>query len=92
MTDQRQAKRRTLEETPVAVIDIESGVEFHGAAKDVSASGLSFDSSMEPALGADMLVKMSGTEGLHATIEVTRVEPRDGRFAVAGRLINQRAG
>ena len=92
MTEQRQAKRRTLEETPVAVIDIESGVEFQGAAKDMSASGLSFDSAMEPAIGADMLVRLTGAEALHATIEVTRVEPRDGRFAVSGRLINQRAG
>lgn len=90
MIEQRQADRTDLSDTQVDIIDVESGVEFSGEGLNVSCTGLSFRSEMEPPVGADMKITLKGTRGLKADLRVTRVEKKDGRFAVAGQLSRQR--
>ncbi len=87
MTEQRKEQRRTLSDTQIAVVDVESGVEFAGRGADVSASGLSFDAQMEPPVGADMLVTLTGDDNRRARLEVTRVQPTAQGFQVAGRWL-----
>jgi hypothetical protein len=82
MTEQRESERSELDAT-VAVVDVESGVEFSGAGRDVSASGISFHAELEPPVGADMLVTLKGKK---AMMHVTRVKPTAQGFDVAGRL------
>lgn len=86
MTEQRDAERTELQDTTVDVIDVESGVEFHGRGLDVSASGLAFHAALEPALGADMKVSLKGARSLAGELHVTRVTRTPSGFDVAGRL------
>lgn len=86
MTEQRTDNRHDLEHTTVEVLDLESGVEFEGEASNLSGSGLSFRSVMEPPVGADMRVTLQGQEALSAQLHVTRVQPVADGFQVAGRL------
>lgn len=86
MIEQRQSDRTELHDTLVEVIDMESGVEFSGQGLNVSGGGLSFQSPLEPPLGADVKVTLTGPLALKADMRVTRVEPREGRYAVAGTL------
>jgi PilZ domain len=90
MTDQRLAERRALSDTTVCVVDHESGVQFAGAANDVSNTGLSFRTELEPPVGADMSVRLQGSTALEGTLTVTRVSPGAGGFDVAGRLFRLR--
>ena len=84
MTEQRMDDREPLEATPLNVVDVESGVEFDGAAMNRSGHGLAFHASMEPPVGADLQVTLSGER---SKVRVLRVEPtRDGGFDVAGRI------
>ncbi len=83
MTEQRQDDRQDVEAVSLSVIDLESGVEFAGEARNVSGRGLMFHASMEPAIGADMQVMLSGKK---SNIRVLRVEAADQGFAVAGRI------
>lgn len=82
MHEQRDAER-TQVEAAVEIVDVESGVEFSGASRDVSSSGISFSASMEPPVGADMLVTMQGKKSM---MRVTRVQKAGSGFDVAGRL------
>ncbi|MFT3713868.1 MAG: PilZ domain-containing protein [Archangium sp.] len=82
MTEQRDSERTELDAT-VAVVDVESGVEFSGAGRDVSSSGISFHAELEPPVGADMLVTMKGKKSM---MHVTRVERAANGFDVSGRL------
>jgi hypothetical protein len=86
MTEQRQDDRLTLEDTTVAVVDHESGVEFSGHGHDVSRAGLSFHASMEPPVGAELQVTLRGEQNLVGALQVTRVAAKAGGFDVAGRL------
>ena len=90
MTEQRQDDRQHLEDTSIAVIDLESGVEFEGDGKNVSGRGLLFHAAMEPAIGADMQVTLSGATSMKARIQVVRVQPAAGGFDVAGRITRTR--
>ncbi|MBE2251295.1 MAG: PilZ domain-containing protein [Myxococcus sp.] len=87
----RRFTRLTLEDTSVGVIDIESGVEFAGDGKDLSTDGLKFCAPMEPSIGADMQVVLSGRDArlppLRASFHVLRVTPAmTGGWDVAGTL------
>jgi hypothetical protein len=86
MTEQRLSDRHSLEETSVAVVDLESGVEFSGEASNVSGSGLKFNATMEPPVGAEMRVTLKGQENRSARLEVTRVERKSQCFEIAGRF------
>ena len=87
MTEQRQDDRQELEATSLSVVDLESGVEFEGEGRNLSGRGLLFHANMEPIVGADMQVTMSGGSSMRASIRVVRVEPEStGGFAVAGRI------
>ena len=87
MTEQRQDDRQDLEATSLSVVDVESGVEFEGEGRNLSGRGVLFHSEMEPVVGADMQVTMSGGKSMRASIRVVRVEPElNGGFAVAGRI------
>ncbi|MFO0598306.1 MAG: PilZ domain-containing protein [Myxococcaceae bacterium] len=90
MNDQRHSERLTLEDTTVDVVDQESGVEFQGLGRDVSDGGLRFEASMEPPVGADMDVRLSGSTSLKGKMKVIRVAPRQGRYEVAGLLSRAR--
>ena len=84
MTEQRMDDREPLEATPLNVVDVESGVEFDAEAMNRSGRGLLFHASMEPPVGADLQVTMSGQR---SKVRVLRVEPKgDGGFDVAGRI------
>jgi PilZ domain len=83
--NKRQEPRRPLLDTQIALVDVESGVEFSGAGTDVSDSGISFHSNLEPALGADMSVTLNGNKALNAEMKVTRVQRDAQGFQVAGR-------
>ena len=87
----RRFTRLTLEETSVGIIDIESGVEFSGDARDLSSEGLAFRAPLEPSIGADMHVVLSGNDSrlppLRASFRVLRVTPASaGGWDVAGTL------
>jgi hypothetical protein len=87
MTEQRQDDRQDLEATSLSVVDLESGVEFEGEGKNLSGHGLLFHAAMEPAVGADMQVTLTGEKPMRASIRVLRVEPQArGGFDVAGRI------
>lgn len=90
MIEQRLADRTDLSDTTVQVVDVESGVEFKGEGLNLSGGGLSFSSELEPPVGADMKVTLKGARALQAELRVTRVEKKDSRFAVAGKLTRQR--
>lgn len=78
-TDERQHTT-----APVDVVDFESGVEFSGAARNVSAHGLKFHAGMEPPVGAELSVRVGDAR---SQMQVTRVEAcAAGGFDVAGRL------
>lgn len=82
MTEQRSDEREHLEATPLSVVDVESGVEFDGEAMNRSGHGLLFHAAMEPPVGADLQVTMSGQR---SSVRVLRVEPKhEGGFDVAG--------
>ncbi|MDP1829003.1 MAG: PilZ domain-containing protein [Archangium sp.] len=86
MTEQRQDDREHLEATSVSVLDLESGVEFEGDGKNLSGHGLLFHAAMEPVVGADMQVTLSGRKSMKASVRVLRVEPKSGGFDVAARI------
>ena len=90
MTEQRQDDRQHLEDTSLSVVDLESGVEFEGEGKNFSGRGLLFHAAMEPVVGADMQVTMSGPKPLNASIRVVRVQANEGGFDVAGRITRAR--
>lgn len=90
MTEQRQDDRQHLEATSLSVLDLESGVEFEGEGRNLSGRGLLFHASMEPVVGADMHVTLSGEKPLRASIRVVRVEQSEGGFDVAGRITRVR--
>ena len=90
MTEQRQDDRQHLEDTSIAVVDLESGVEFEGDGKNLSSRGLLFHAGLEPAVGADMQVTLSGQKSMKARIQVVRVSPHAGGFDVAGRITRTR--
>lgn len=72
----------------VDAVDFESGVEFSGAAQNMSAHGLKFHAGMEPPVGAELAVRV-GDE--RANLHVTRVEAcAAGGYDVAGRLTPRR--
>lgn len=84
MINNRMDERVDATGTEVEVMDRESGVEFHGDAKNVSGKGLLFHATMEPPVGADLDVKLGDARG---AMQVTRVAPAaGGGFDVAGRL------
>jgi hypothetical protein len=82
VTEQRHEDRQDLEGT-LCVVDVESGVEFEAEARNLSGHGLLFHAAMEPPVGADMQVSLSGAR---KNIRVLRVEAEDGGFAVASRI------
>lgn len=86
MTEQRRDDRLTLEETRVAVVDHESGVEFSGEGLNASAAGLAFRATMEPPVGADLEVTLRGKKNLVAALHVTRVAKQRDGYDVAGTL------
>lgn len=89
VTEQRQQPRQTLEGAPVAVVDVESGVEFEGTGSNLSGRGLVFHSALEPVVGADMLVTLESPEvaRFRASFQVLRVSRRaSGDYEVAGRI------
>ncbi len=84
MTEQRMDDRESLQATPLDVVDMESGVEFDGSAMNRSGRGLLFHASMEPPVGADLQVTMSGQK---SKVRVLRVEAkREGGYDVAARV------
>ena len=80
--NQRHSSRSSLDSS-VEVLDIESGIDFRASGLDVSEGGLSFHAPMEPAMGAQMQVKVGETA---AEFKVLRIEPRENGFTVAGTL------
>jgi hypothetical protein len=86
--NQRTSNRSSLD-SPVEVVDIESGIGFRASGLDVSEGGLAFHAPMEPALGADMYVKF-GAGTVPSEFKVLRIEPRNNGFTVAG-ISRQRA-
>lgn len=80
--DQRNSSRSSLD-SDVEVEDIESGIGFRATGVDISEGGLSFHAPMEPALGADMYVKLAADRA-PTPFKVVRIEPRDNGFTVAG--------
>ncbi len=87
--NQRNSSRSSLD-SPVEVVDIESGIGFRASGLDVSDGGLSFHAPMEPALGADMYVKFGADTAAPSEFKVLRIEPRNNGFTVAG-ISRQRA-
>ncbi len=81
--NQRHSNRSSLD-AEVEVIDIESGIDFRAEGIDVSESGLSFHASMEPALGAQMQVKLGGGGAAQAEFKVLRIVRDAQGFTVAG--------
>ena len=90
MTEQRQDDRQDLDAASLSVVDVESGVEFEGEGKNLSGHGLLFHASMEPAVGADLQVTMSGKQTMRASVRVVRVEVKEQGFDVAGRITRAR--
>ena len=86
MTELRTDDRRDVSETRIDIVDDESGVSFSGEARNVSRSGLSFDTTLEPPVGAAMRVTLAGPESARGLLEVTRVESTDGHFRVSGKF------
>jgi PilZ domain len=84
--NQRQSERTALQTTSVAIVDVESGVSFVGDGQDVSDTGLSLTCQLEPPVGADMHVTLSGQSSLSAQLRVTRVAVDPEGFRVAGSL------
>jgi hypothetical protein len=83
MTEQREEERHDLD-CNLSVVDVESGVEFEAAGKNLSGHGLLFHAAMEPPVGADLHVSLSGAR---KTIRVLRVEAQaQGGFDVATRI------
>lgn len=91
MTNARRFTRLTLENTAVGVVDIESGIEFDGAAHDLSSEGLKFRAPLEPSIGADMQVVLQATDArlspLRANFRVLRVtRAMTGGWDIAGTI------
>jgi len=84
--EQRTTQREALPGTPIAIVDVESGVEFEAAARDVSSDGLCFLSTLEPPVGADMHVTLAGARPMRASLHVLRVTKAARGYEVAGRL------
>lgn len=89
--EQRQYNRLRLVGTNIKVVDIESGIEFDADGADLSGKGLKFCAPMEPAVGADLHVRLTGmhpsTPPLDAEMRVLRVAPRGDGFEVAGQIL-----
>ena len=80
--NQRRFNRSSID-SPVEVLDIESGIGFRAAAVNVSDGGLSFRAPMEPALGADMYLTLGGESATPSEFRVVRIEPNGQGFTVA---------
>jgi hypothetical protein len=85
-TEQRSASRQQIPGTRVAIVDVESGVEFQATAHDVSPDGLRFLSVLEPPVGAEMQVTLTGEASMRASLQVLRVTKAEHGYQVAGRL------
>ena len=83
--NQRRFNRSSID-SPVEVLDIESGIGFRADAVDVSDGGLAFRAPMEPALGAQMYVTLGDGSGTPSEFKVLRIVPSDHGFTVAGAL------
>ncbi len=81
--NQRHSNRSSLD-SPVEVVDIESGIGFRASGLDVSDGGLSFHAPMEPAMGAQMFVTCGEGSGAPLEFKVLRIKPSDKGFTVAG--------
>jgi hypothetical protein len=81
--NQRRFNRSSID-SPVEVLDIESGIGFRATGVDVSDGGLSFKAPMEPALGAEMYVTLGGGSATPSEFKVVRIEPNGQGFTVAG--------
>lgn len=81
--EQRRSPR-ALFTTDIAVIDVESGVDFTGQALDASEGGLAFYAKMEPALGAEMEVIVPGMTPCRAVFTAARINRTDHGFFIAG--------
>lgn len=89
--EQRSAPRLT-QPAAVAVVDVESGVDFRGELTDQSEGGVKFRAALEPAVGADMHVTVFEGAAPQSTAEVRvlRVERvPSGEFEVAGRWVSR---
>lgn len=86
MTEQRQDDREVFE-TSLAVVDLESGVEFAGDVKNRSDHGLLFHAALEPCVGADMQFTLDGER---SSLRVVRVEPSGSGFDVGAKITARR--
>ena len=87
--NQRQSSRSSLD-SPVEVVDIESGIGFRAVGVDVSDGGLSFHAPMEPALGAQMEVKFGDGNAAASEFRVLRIESKEKGFTVSGISVRPR--
>lgn len=81
--NQRHSSRSSLD-SPVEVVDIESGIGFRARGLDMSDGGLSFHAPMEPALGAQMQVTLGEGNAARSEFKVLRIERDAQGFTVAG--------
>ncbi len=92
-TEQRRAPRQSSPvSAAVAVVDVESGVDFRGQLTDESSDGIKFRAGLEPAVGADMHVTVfeGAAPRSAAEVQVLRVERApSGEFEVAGRWVKR---
>lgn len=80
--NQRHSSRSAID-SAIEVVDIESGIGFRAAGLDMSDRGLSFHAPMEPALGAEMYVKLDSAAA-PTEFKVVRIQPKHNGFTVAG--------
>ncbi|QGX41406.1 PilZ domain-containing protein [Permianibacter aggregans] len=84
---------RMFVDAKVSIVDLDSGAEYHGEAKNLSGKGLMFEANFEPALDAELRVTVASMQSrmppLVASFKVVRVIKKDdGMYEIAGELSN----
>ena len=84
---------RMFVDAKVTIVDMESGSEYNGDAKNLSGKGLMFEAAYQPAVGAELQVTVTSSQSrmppLVAKFTVIRVIERGlGQYEIAGEMNN----
>lgn len=94
MDDEKRDFQRLQVDHPVRVTETDGGRTHEALGRDLSATGVSFVMASPLPVGATVTVAIEPSSTMlspfHADAQVLRVEPEDGGYRVAARILGVR--